>query len=167
MCRQLRTFSDCYVLMLTARADEVDKLIGLSVGADDYMTKPFSPRELVARIQVLLRRPRAGSTGATAAGVHRIGALTLDPSSRRVELDASPVELTRTEFDLLQALAEHPGWVLNRRQLTDAVWGEEGSSPSFLRRCAMCTSTRWSSPTQSSPHTASVSWRRFSTPAGC
>ena len=66
VCRQLRTFSDCYVLMLTARADEVDKLIGLSVGADDYMTKPFSPRELVARIQVLLRRPRAGSTGATA-----------------------------------------------------------------------------------------------------
>ena len=65
VCRQLRTFSDCYVLMLTARADEVDKLIGLSVGADDYMTKPFSPRELVARIQVLLRRPRAGSTGAT------------------------------------------------------------------------------------------------------
>ena len=103
VCRQLRTFSDCYVLMLTARADEVDKLIGLSVGADDYMTKPFSPRELVARI----------------------GALTLDPSSRRVELDASPVELTRTEFDLLQALAEHPGWVLNRRQLTDAVWGED------------------------------------------
>ena len=89
------------------------------------MTKPFSPRELVARIQVLLRRPRAGSTGATAAVVHRIGALTLDPSSRRVELDASPVELTRTEFDLLQALAEHPGWVLNRRQLTDAVWGED------------------------------------------
>jgi len=84
VCRQLRTFSDCYVLMLTARADEVDKLIGLSVGADDYMTKPFSPRELVARIQVLLRRPRAGSTGATAAVVHRIGALTLDPSSRRV-----------------------------------------------------------------------------------
>ena len=125
VCRQLRTFSDCYVLMLTARADEVDKLIGLSVGADDYMTKPFSPRELVARIQVLLRRPRAGSTGATAAVVHRIGALTLDPSSRRVELDASPVELTRTEFDLLQALAEHPGWVLNRRQLTDAVWGED------------------------------------------
>jgi len=125
VCRQLRTFSSCYILMLTARADEVDKLIGLSVGADDYMTKPFSPRELVARIQVLLRRPRAGSTGATAAVVHRIGALTLDPSSRRVELDASPVELTRTEFDLLQALAEHPGRVLNRRQLTDAVWGED------------------------------------------
>ena len=124
VCRQLRTFSDCYVLMLTARADEVDKLIGLSVGADDYMTKPFSPRELVARIQVLLRRPRAGGAGTTAS-VLRIGALTVDQSSRRVELDASPVELTRTEFDLLQALAEHPGRVLNRRQLTDAVWGED------------------------------------------
>ena len=124
VCRQLRTFSDCYVLMLTARADEVDKLIGLSVGADDYMTKPFSPRELVARIQVLLRRPRTGGSS-TASVVHRIGALTLDPASRRVDLDASPVELTRTEFDLLQALAEHPGRVLNRRQLTDAVWGED------------------------------------------
>lgn len=124
VCRQLRTFSDCYVLMLTARADEVDKLIGLSVGADDYMTKPFSPRELVARIQVLLRRPRTGGSS-TASVVHRIGALTLDPSSRRVELEGAPVELTRTEFDLLEALAQHPGRVLNRRQLTDAVWGED------------------------------------------
>ena len=73
VCRQLRTFSDCYVLMLTARADEVDKLIGLSVGADDYMTKPFSPRELVARIQVLLRRPRAGSTGPSPWTRRRVG----------------------------------------------------------------------------------------------
>lgn len=124
VCRQVRTFSDCYVLMLTARAEEVDKLIGLSVGADDYMTKPFSPRELVARIQVLLRRPRTGGSSLTAPAVHRVGGLTLDPSSREVEVDRAPVELTRTEFDLLQALAERPGRVLSRRQLTDTVWGE-------------------------------------------
>lgn len=124
VCRQLRTFSDCYVLMLTARADEVDKLIGLSVGADDYMTKPFSPRELVARVQVLLRRPRTVGAAAPVTA-QRIGALTVDPASRRVELDGSPVELTRTEFDLLAALAQHPSRVLSRRQLTDAVWGED------------------------------------------
>ena len=96
VCRQLRTFSDCYVLMLTARADEVDKLIGLSVGADDYMTKPFSPRELVARIQVLLRRPRAGSTGATAAVVHRIGALTIHIQAAKRQTRIHSIQLRQT-----------------------------------------------------------------------
>ncbi|MDY6055260.1 response regulator transcription factor [Micrococcus sp.] len=124
VCRRLRTFSDCYVMMLTARAEEADTLLGLTAGADDYMTKPFSPRELVARIQVLLRRPRTGGTGAPAEEVHRVGGLVLEPSSRRVEVDGAPVELTRTEFDLLQALVEQPGRVLSRRRLIDAVWGE-------------------------------------------
>lgn len=130
VCRQVRTFSDCYVLMLTARADEVDTLVGLSVGADDYMTKPFSPRELVARVGVLLRRPRAATVAGTAA-LHR-GDLVVRPDSREVEVDGHPVELTRTEFDLLAALAEVPGRVLTRRQLSDTVWGDGWAADDHL-----------------------------------
>lgn len=120
VCRQLRTFTDCYVLMLTARADEVDKLIGLSVGADDYMTKPFSPRELVARVRVLLRRPRRDPDINPAV---RFGPLELDVAGREVRLEGEAVELTRTEFDVLSALAERPKAVFTRRQLVEAVWG--------------------------------------------
>ena len=120
VCRQLRTFTDCYVIMLTARADEVDKLIGLSVGADDYMTKPFSSRELVARVRVLLRRPRQPTTPASL----RFGPITIDLSGREVHLNDTTVELTRTEFDILAALATRPKVVFARRQLIDAVWGE-------------------------------------------
>jgi DNA-binding response OmpR family regulator len=122
VCRQLRTFTDAYIIMLTARAEEVDKLIGLSVGADDYLAKPFSPRELVARVKVMLRRPR---TGAAAAGpeVRRFGALTIDPQAREVHLDGVPVELTRTEFDLLDALSERPRLAFTRAQLIERVWG--------------------------------------------
>jgi DNA-binding response OmpR family regulator len=124
VCRQLRTFSDAYVVMLTARSEEVDTLIGLSVGADDYVTKPFSPRELVARLQAMLRRPRPLGQRADPAPARRvIGALAIDPGGRDVWLDGSPVALTRTEFDLLDALSEHPHLVLSRRQLIDAVWG--------------------------------------------
>jgi DNA-binding response OmpR family regulator len=122
VCRQLRTFSDAYVIMLTARAEEVDKLIGLSVGADDYLTKPFSPRELVARVKVMLRRPRAGSP-AGPVRVRRFGALAIDPQSREVHLDGVPVELTRTEFDLLDALSERPRLAFTRAQLIERVWG--------------------------------------------
>ena len=122
VCRQLRTFSDCYVLMLTARSDEIDKLIGLSVGADDYMTKPFSPRELVARVRVLLRRPRTPAGG---TGPLRFGPLEIDVAGREVHLDGADVALTRTEFDILAALAAHPKLVFSRRQLIDAVWGGE------------------------------------------
>jgi DNA-binding response OmpR family regulator len=125
-CRRIRTFSDAYIVMLTARAEEVDKLVGLGVGADDYLTKPFSPRELVARIRAMLRRPRAGASGEAAAGpVRRLGELTVDPAAREVHLEGRPVELTRLEFDLLEALSERPRVVLSRRQLLERVWGED------------------------------------------
>jgi DNA-binding response OmpR family regulator len=125
-CRQIRTFSDAYIVMLTARAEEVDKLVGLGVGADDYLTKPFSPRELVARIRAMLRRPRAATAVAAPAGpVRRLGALEVDPAAREVRLAGAPVELTRLEFDLLEALSERPRMVLTRRQLLERVWGPE------------------------------------------
>lgn len=124
VCRQIRTFSDCYVLMLTARADEVDLLVGLSVGADDYMTKPFSARELVARVHVLLRRPRSG--GLVQRSAHRIfGDLVIDPDAREVEVGGVLVDLTRTEFDVLDALSSQPRLAYSRRQLVDAVWGPD------------------------------------------
>jgi len=124
VCRQLRTFSDAYVVMLTARDDEVDKLIGLSVGADDYMTKPFSPRELVARVRAMLRRPRPLGTGEDDGPVLRsFGSLSVDPLGRDVWLAGEPVFLTRTEFDLLAALSERPKLAFSRRQLIDHVWG--------------------------------------------
>ncbi len=121
VCRQLRTFSDAYVIMLTARAEEVDKLIGLSVGADDYLTKPFSPRELVARVKVMLRRPRAAQL---TNPVRRFGGLLIDAQAREVHLNGVPVELTRTEFDLLDALSARPRLAFGRGQLIAAVWGD-------------------------------------------
>lgn len=123
VCRQVRTFSDCFVLMVTARDDEVDVLIGLSVGADDYLTKPFRVRELVARVAVLLRRARVGAAQDPGAAPLRLGSLILDPSTREVRIGEDDVNLTRTEFDLLAALASRPRVVLSRRQLIDQVWG--------------------------------------------
>ncbi|WP_250445709.1 response regulator transcription factor [Actinotalea sp. C106] len=126
VCRQLRTFSDCYVIMLTARAEEVDTLIGLSVGADDYVTKPFSPRELMARVGVLLRRPRRPATPPSAVAerpVVEVGPLGLDLDAREVHLDGRLVPLTRTEFDVLAVLASRPGRVFSRRALIEEVWG--------------------------------------------
>ena len=129
MCRQLRAETDCYVLMLTARAEEVDLLIGLAVGADGYMAKPFSPRELVARVQAMLRFPRpvqgapAEETARSAdAAVRKLAELEVDPDSREVRVDGAPVDLTRTEFDLLAALFSRPGRVLQRETLLREVW---------------------------------------------
>jgi DNA-binding response OmpR family regulator len=125
-CRQIRTFSDAYVVMLTARDTELDTIIGLSVGADDYVTKPFSPRELVARIRAMLRRPRSASaTTETDAVPDRVfGPLRIDVAAREVFIDDEPITLTRTEFDVLAALSARPNVVLSRRQLLDAVWTE-------------------------------------------
>ena len=123
VCRRIRTFSDCYILMLTARDDEVDKLIGLSVGADDYITKPFSPRELVARVQAVLRRPR-NSRAQAGDGEHmrEFGELRIDAEARQVEVAGRPVALTRTEFDILSVLSARPRMAYSRRQLIDEVW---------------------------------------------
>ncbi|MHB8187327.1 MAG: response regulator [Dermatophilaceae bacterium] len=125
VCRQLRTFTDAYVIMLTARSEEVDTLIGLSVGADDYMTKPFSPRELTARIRSLLRRPRMSTQTGRDPQVRTIGDLSLDTQSREVHVRQAPVQLTRTEFDLLDALTERPKLAYTRRQLIERVWGPD------------------------------------------
>jgi DNA-binding response OmpR family regulator len=125
VCRALREFSDCYVLMLTARSEEHDKLGGLAAGADDYLTKPFSPRELVARVHVLLRRPRRGHPSAAGGEPpRRFGPLTVDVLGRDVHLDGQPVPLTRTEFDVLAALSAQPDRVFSRAALIAAVWGE-------------------------------------------
>jgi len=121
VCRQLRAFSDAYVLMLTARSEEIDRIMGLTVGADDYLVKPFSPRELVARVKALLRRPRvevaAAPTSAGPAG------LEIDEAKRTVRVDDRAIDLTTLEFDLLAALARDPGVVIRRQVLLDRVWG--------------------------------------------
>jgi two-component system alkaline phosphatase synthesis response regulator PhoP len=118
--RQLRQESDVYVLMLTAKVDEMDKVIGLTVGADDYMTKPFSPRELAARIKAILRRGRGADTGEP---VLAFRSLRIDPGARQVWKDEQLVELTPIEFDLLHAMARHHRRVLSREQLIEHVWG--------------------------------------------
>jgi len=118
--RRVRTFSDAYVIMLSARAEEIDRIVGLSVGADDYMVKPFSPRELVARVKALLRRPRAASGE---AGTVDLGELVIDQPTRTVTLRGEPVALTAIEFDLLLTLALEPGVVFTRQRLLDRVWG--------------------------------------------
>ena len=125
VCRQVRTFSDCYIIMLTARSHETDKLIGLSVGADDYLTKPFSPRELVARVQTVLRRPRPARPDESRlrpGTVSVFGPLRIDHESREVSVDGEPVALTRTEFDIVAVLSERPNLAWSRRQLIDEVW---------------------------------------------
>ena len=124
VCRQLRRFSDAYVIMLTARDEEVDKVVGLSVGADDYLVKPFSPRELIARVQAMLRRPRTERAAASGTAVLRFADVVVDPESREVTRDGQAVPLTRTEFDLLATLAGRPRAAFTRRQLLDAAWGE-------------------------------------------
>jgi DNA-binding response OmpR family regulator len=121
-CRQIRAFSDAYVVMLTARAEEADKIVGLSTGADDYITKPFSPAELVARIRAMLRRPRSPGSPEVSPP-RRFGDLVVDPLAHEVRRDDELVELTPLEFDLLDALSERPRLAFSRRQLLERVWG--------------------------------------------
>jgi len=118
--RQLRAFSDAYVIMLTARAEEIDRIVGLSVGADDYMVKPFSPRELVARVKALLRRPRADHPD---AGVLELGDLVIDRPTHTVTLRGAALTLTAIEFNLLATMAQERGIVFTRQRLLDRVWG--------------------------------------------
>ena len=125
--RELRRFSEAYVIMLTARAEEVDKIVGLSAGADDYLTKPFSPGELVARVRAMLRRPRGeAATAPVEEQPLAFGELEIAPARRRVRLgEDDEVPLTALEFDLLLALASRPGFVFGRRRLLEQVWGED------------------------------------------
>ncbi len=137
VCRQLRQFSDAYVVMLTARTEEPDKIVGLMVGADDYITKPFSPRELVARLKAMLRRPRqTNSSAVNNSHSHSIveedlplpyqfGELTVDEARHEVEKSGREIPLTAREFNLLLTLARHPGRVFTRAQLLEQVWGDE------------------------------------------
>lgn len=121
VCRQTRAESDVPIIMLTARDDDIDKIVGLELGADDYLTKPFNPRELVARVKAILRRvERTHEVGDRP--VH-VGDITIDPARREVNVAGEPVTLRAKEFDLLLTFAEHKGIVLKREQLLNLVWG--------------------------------------------
>jgi DNA-binding response OmpR family regulator len=120
VCRQVRANSDVPIIMLTARSDDVDKIVGLELGADDYLTKPFNPRELVARVRAVLRRYE--KSAASTQPIH-LGQVTIDPQRREVTVGSQQLDLRTKEFDLLWALAEHQGIVLSRNQLLDLVWG--------------------------------------------
>jgi two-component system alkaline phosphatase synthesis response regulator PhoP len=120
----LRRESNAYVILLTAKTEETDKIVGLSVGADDYLTKPFSPRELMARIKAALRRMRGGPFEAGSSTL-RFHHLKIDVGARQVWMDGNLVELTAMEFDLLVVLARNPGLVLNREQILEKVWGQD------------------------------------------
>jgi two-component system alkaline phosphatase synthesis response regulator PhoP len=122
---RLRRESDVYVIMLTAKTEETDKVIGLSVGADDYVTKPFSPRELVARVKAALRRLKTGTGSGVERSVLSFKHVHIDAGAHTVSVDDVPVELTSIEFDLLYALAENHGRVLSREQLLEKIWGGE------------------------------------------
>ncbi|MDQ1392159.1 MAG: hypothetical protein QOF30_1136 [Acidimicrobiaceae bacterium] len=121
VCRKLRSFSSAYVIILTAKDGDVDKIVGLTVGADDYVTKPFSPGELAARVHAILRRPRQQASGL----VRTFGDLVLDPTARTVHVGGELILLTRTEFDLLDALSSSPRRVFTRRQLIERIWGSD------------------------------------------
>ncbi len=124
VCRRIRRESDIPIIILTARSDDVDKIVGLELGADDYLTKPFNPRELVARAKAVLRRTSPQDRGRR-AGSTEIGNTTIDPQSREVTVAGKPVELRAKEFDLLLAFVQHIGIVLERDKLLNIVWGYE------------------------------------------
>jgi DNA-binding response OmpR family regulator len=121
VCRELRTRSDVPIIMLTARDGEIDRVLGLEMGADDYVTKPFSPRELVARVKAILRRADGPTRDAPTVLV--AGAVEVDLGRREARVDGEPVPLAAREFDLLAYLADNRGLALSRRQLLDGVWG--------------------------------------------
>lgn len=123
VCRRVRAESDVPIIMLTARDEDIDKIVGLELGADDYLTKPFNPRELVARVKAILRRSFRSSLEASEP-LH-LADVTIDPASREVTVAGEPITLRTKEFDLLLTLAEHRGKVLNRDQLLNLVWGYE------------------------------------------
>ncbi|MCA1716915.1 MAG: response regulator transcription factor [Actinobacteria bacterium] len=123
--RRMRRFSQAYVIVLTSRSEETDKIVGLSSGADDYLTKPFSPGELIARVRAMLRRPRdASPEDPESTPALRFGDLAVDADCREVRLRGEPVRLTALEFDLLATLASRPGFVFSRSRLLERVWGE-------------------------------------------
>ena len=121
LCAEFRKFTDAYIIMVTSRSDEVDKLVGLAAGADDYITKPFSNRELVARVGVLLRRPR--TLGESESPTRDFGDLVVDAAAREVSLDGEPVDLTKIEFDILDALTIDSNVVRSRESILEHVWG--------------------------------------------
>jgi DNA-binding response OmpR family regulator len=123
VCRRIRANGTVAVLMLTARDEEIDRVLGFELGADDYVTKPFSPRELAARVKAILRR--AGTAGPTTKTVTTLGTITVDTARREALLDGNPVPLATREFDLLAYLAANRGLALSRRQLLDGVWGPD------------------------------------------
>lgn len=120
---RIRSTSSVYVIVVTARAEEVDKIVSLSLGADDYIVKPFSPREVVARVHAMMRRPRTEDGGRARDEMLRFDGLTIDPATREVTLAGRPVTLSALDFDLLLALAGKPGRVFSRAQLLEQVWG--------------------------------------------
>jgi DNA-binding response OmpR family regulator len=125
VCRRLRADSDVPILMLTARDGEIDRVLGLEMGADDYVAKPFSPRELVARVRAILRRAEGAAPGAGRAGVLLAGDVEVDVGRREARVDGAVVALATREFDLLRYLAENEGLALSRQQILDAVWGRD------------------------------------------
>ncbi|MGH2448596.1 MAG: response regulator transcription factor [Chloroflexota bacterium] len=137
VCRGIRKAGDVPIIMLTARDGDDDKIVGLELGADDYVTKPFTPRELVARVKAILRRARAAP--AEPSSVLQVGALAIDTAKREVHLDGEPIILRAKEYDLLSQLARRPGVVFSREQLLQDVWGydffgESGTIDVHVRR---------------------------------
>ena len=125
VCTEIRKRSDVPVIMLTARSDDVDKIVGLEVGADDYITKPFNPREVVARVKAALRRREWDSAAPEELSAVTVGNVTLDPTSREVTAAGERVRLRPREFDLLEAFLRHPNVVLDRERLLSMVWGAD------------------------------------------
>ena len=120
VCRQLRSFTNAYIIMLTSRESETDKVVGLEVGADDYITKPFSPRELAARVKAIGRRPRTP----VGKGLRELGIVTIDIAAREVFIEGELVDLTKIEYDLLDLLTSQPGQTFTREHVLRKVWGD-------------------------------------------